>query len=46
VYFRTIGVKRLVTSSANFIAVGAEAPKEKTVAQTTACCPAVEPQLN
>ena len=32
VYFRTIGFKRLVTSSATFIAVGGEAPKKKTVA--------------
>ncbi len=32
VYFRSIGVKKLATSSANFAMVGGEAPKKKSAA--------------
>ena len=32
VYFRTVGIKRLLTSSANFAMIGGEALKKKAVA--------------
>jgi hypothetical protein len=32
VYFRTVGIKKLATSSNNFAMVGAESPKKKAVA--------------